>query len=185
MDQRAVTTNALTLRIAEPGDMPTLSALMDLAIARLQDDFLSPEQVVASQAIMGIDTQLVKDGTYFVVMRGDEIAGCGGWSYRATLYGGDHTTDQRDARELDPATEPAKVRAMYTHPDHTRQGVGRLILKACEDAARNHGFKRAEMMATLSGQPLYAACGYTPISEESASVDGVSVPLVRMGKALV
>ncbi|WP_440959089.1 GNAT family N-acetyltransferase [Oceanicaulis sp. LC35] len=175
----------LTLRVAQVADMPALSALMDLAINRLQDDFLSPEQVKASQAFMGIDTQLVKDGTYFMVMRGDAIAGCGGWSYRATLYGGDHTTDQRDARELDPETEPAKVRAMYTHPDHTRQGVGRMILNACEDAARSQGFKRAEMMATLSGQPLYAACGYAPISEEAAIADGISVPLVRMGKALV
>lgn len=177
--------DALSLRIAQAADMPALSALMDQAINRLQDDFLSPEQVKASQAIMGIDTQLVKDGTYFVVMRDDEIAGCGGWSYRATLYGSDHTADQRDARRLDPATEPAKVRAMYTHPDHTRQGVGRLILNACEEAARHHGFKRAEMMATLSGQPLYAACGYRPMSEETANVDGVSVPLVKMGKALV
>ncbi|HXC75163.1 MAG TPA: GNAT family N-acetyltransferase, partial [Sphingomicrobium sp.] len=112
------------------------------------------------------------------------LAGCGGWSKRETLYGGDHSAG-RNARLLDPATEPARVRAMYTHPDHVRQGVGTLILKLCEDAAADAGFTSVEMMATLAGERLYSVCGYVPIEHvDSAPIDGVTVPLIRMGKRL-
>ncbi len=158
---------------------------MRLAIDRLQDAFLSPEQIVASRAFMGLDTQLVADGTYLLAeTEAGELAGCGGWSFRATLYGGDHTTAQRDPERLDPATAPARIRAMYTHPTFARRGVGKLVLEICERAAFEHGFRDAEMMATLSGEPLYRACGYRPVEHTEAVVDGIAVPLIRMRRSL-
>lgn len=174
----------LRQRLAHPDDMPVLSALMDRAIGELLQDFLPPEGVQASYEIMGLDTQLIADGTYFVVEDGDAIAGCGGWSRRATLFGGDHSAG-RDSALLDPKTDAARVRAMYTHPDHTRKGVGRIILDACETAARAEGFSRVEMAATMGGVPLYRACGYHDIEPfEAVTSTGYRVPLIRMGKAL-
>lgn len=174
----------LRLRLARPQDMPALSALMDRAIGELLQAFLPPEGVRASYEIMGLDTQLIADGTYFVVEDGEDVAGCGGWSRRATLFGGDHSAG-RDAALLHPATDAARVRAMYTHPDHTRKGVGRMVLDACEAAARAEGFTRVEMAATMGGVPLYRACGYHEIEPfEAATSSGYRVPLIRMGKAL-
>lgn len=175
---------ALTLRLARSEDMPALSALMNRAIGELLLAFLPPEGVKASFEIMGLDTQLIADGTYFVVEDGDAIAGCGGWSRRATLFGGDHSAG-RDAALLDPKVDAARVRAMYTHPDHTRKGVGRVILDACEAAARAEGFTRVEMAATMGGAPLYRACGYHDIEPfEAVTSTGYRVPLIRMGKGL-
>ena len=171
-------------RWAVPADLPALRALMALAIDRLQADFLSPEQVAASRAIMGLDTQLVADGTYLLAEREGVMAGCGGWSRRATLYGGDHSAGLRDPQILDPARDAAKIRAMYTHPDFARQGVGRLILAGCERAAADAGFAAVELMATLSGERLYAASGYRPVETVEADVAGVAVPLIRMRKSL-
>ena len=177
-------TGEVTLRLARPEDMPQLRALMDAAIGRLQTPFLSAEQVAASFSIMGLDSQLIADGAYFVVEIDGRIAGCGGWSRRATLFGGDHSTG-RDARMLDPAVEPARVRAMYTHPDFTRRGVGRAILAACEAAAAREGFTACELAATLAGEPLYRACGYEAIEPFMATTpEGVEVPLIRMGKPI-
>jgi GNAT superfamily N-acetyltransferase len=156
---------------------------MTAAIAELQRGFLSDDQIAASRTIMGLDRQLIADGTYFVVETDGRIAGCGGWSRRATLYGGDHTPG-RDAALLDPATEPARVRAMYTHPDFARRGVGALILELCEDAARAEGFTRLELMATMSGRPLYARAGYVEIEHIVDDRGGAPVPLVRMGKSI-
>jgi GNAT superfamily N-acetyltransferase len=176
---------ALTHRVATTGDLPALREVMALAIEQLQHGFLTPAQVAASHKVMGLDTQLVKDGTYFIAEQDGMIAGCGGWSYRATLYGGDTSVVAREPAVLDPAQDAARVRAMYTHPAFVRRGVGRFVLSLCEDAARAAGFTRAEMMATMAGVPLYTACGYTPIEEVTdAMVDGVTVPLVRMGKPL-
>ncbi len=178
----------LTHRIATEADVAALSAVMDAAIAELQRGFLDPAQIASSRTIMGLDRQLIADGTYFVVEAaspdgGRRVAGCGGWSRRATLYGGDHTPG-RDAALLDPATEAARVRAMYTHPDFARRGVGRLILTLCEAAARAEGFARVELMATLSGRALYSQCGYEDIEAIEDSRGGAPVPLVRMGKAV-
>jgi GNAT superfamily N-acetyltransferase len=174
----------LTHRLAADADVPALRELMALAIDHLQDDVLTPEQVRASHAIMGIDTQLIADRTYFIVERDGELAGAGGWSNRETLYGGDHSAG-RNSRLLDPKIEAARIRAMYTHPDHARQGVGKLVLALCESAAADAGFARVEMMATLAGERLYSACGYTPIERVSSEpVDGVTVPLVRMAKSI-
>jgi GNAT superfamily N-acetyltransferase len=178
------TSPALRLRLARHEDMPVLSALMDAAIGELLRAFLPPEGVKASYEIMGLDTQLITDGTYFVVEDAGEIAGCGGWSRRATLFGGDHSAG-RDAAVLDPARDAARVRAMYTHPDHTRKGVGRMVLDACEAAAAGEGFTRCELAATLGGEPLYRACGYHDIEPFTAMTSsGYAVPLIRMGKAL-
>lgn len=173
----------LTHRIATEGDIPALSVVMDAAIAELQRGFLDPAQIASSRTIMGLDRQLISDGTYFVVEAEGRVAGCGGWSRRATLYGGDHTPG-RDAALLNPATEAARVRAMYTHPDFARRGVGRLILTLCEAAARAEGFARVELMATLSGRALYSQCGYRDIEAIEDSRGGAPVPLVRMGKAV-
>lgn len=174
----------LSLRLALPEDMPVLSALMDRAIGELLGAFLPPEGVKASFEIMGLDTQLIADGTYFVVEGAGEVAGCGGWSRRATLFGGDHSAG-RDAALLDPKVDAARVRAMYTHPDHTRKGVGRVVLDACEAAARAEGFARVEMAATMGGVPLYRACGYYDIEPfEAVTSTGYRVPLIRMGKGL-
>jgi GNAT superfamily N-acetyltransferase len=174
-----------THRLARLDDLEALRAVMRRSIETLQDDFLTPEQVRASHHVMGLDTQLVQDGTYFVVERDGRIAGCGGWSWRSTLYGGDDSMVSREPRPLDPATEPARIRAMYTDPDFARQGVGRLVIELCEAAAIRAGFGRATMMATMAGVPLYAACGYVEVEQVlSAPVDGVRVPLVRMEKPL-
>jgi GNAT superfamily N-acetyltransferase len=132
---------------------------------------------------MGLDSQLVDDGTYFLVEAGGTLAGCGGWSRRATLYGGD-ASPGRDAALLDPARDAARVRAMYTDPAFTRRGVGRLVLGLCEDAARSEGFARAELMATLAGEPLYRACGYAPVERLADDRGGAAVPIIRMAKSL-
>ncbi len=176
----------LTHRLAQMADLPELHALMKRAIEQLQDGFLSPEQVRASHHVMGLDTQLVKDQTYFVVEIEGRIVGSGGWSWRATLYGGDDSIVAREPLALDAATDAAKIRAMYTDPDFARRGIGRMVLGLCEAAARGAGFQRAEMMATLAGEPLYRAFGYLPMEKiESAPIDGVRVPLLRMEKSLL
>jgi GNAT superfamily N-acetyltransferase len=156
---------------------------MDAAISELQKPFLDASQIASSRAIMGLDTQLIDDGTYLIVEADGELAGCGGWSRRATLYGGDQTLG-RSAAFLDPAKDAARTRAMYTHPRHTRKGVGRLILSLCEEAARSEGFKRMELMATMAGEPLYRACGYEPIERVIDDRGGVPVPLLRMIKEI-
>jgi GNAT superfamily N-acetyltransferase len=176
---------AIELRPATEADIPAICALMERAIAELQRGFLNNAQIAASRAVMGLDTQLIADRTYFLADVDGALAGCGGWSMRATLYGGDHSSDLRDARTLDPAREPARIRAMFTDPAFVRRGIGRAILAACEEAATAAGFGAAEMMATLAGEPLYRACGYETVERTAAApVDGVAVPLVRMAKAL-
>ena len=154
--------------------------------AELQRAYLSEAEIAASRLSMGLDTQLIADGTYVVVEDEDRhIVGCGGWSWRATLYGGDHNPALRNAAPLDPAKDAARIRAMYTDPDFTRRGIGRMVLAANEAAARAAGFTRAELMGTLAGEPLYRACGYDTIERVDSMADrGVPVPGVRMGKAL-
>jgi GNAT superfamily N-acetyltransferase len=174
----------LVIRIAEPCDSGALSPLMERAIGELLQPWLSRPQVRASHEIMGIDTQLIEDGTYFVAEVDGAPVACGGWSRRATHFGGDHSPG-RDARLLDPATEPARVRAMYTHPDFARRGIGRAILVHCEEAAAAEGFSRVALVATMAGLPLYRACGYRDVEAfDEVTPSGVAVPLVRMEKYL-
>ncbi len=173
----------LHIRIANAADIDAIRALMDRAIRELQKGFLSAAQVESSSAGMGLDTQLIEDGTYFTVWCGDILAGCGGWSHRATLYGGNHSAG-RSARLLDPATERGRIRAMYTNPDFTRRGVGTMILEAGEAAARAAGFKALEMAATMAGMPLYLRAGYVVESEWFDENGAVPVPLATMVKAI-
>ena len=175
----------LTHRLATEEDLPALADLMARAIDSLQRGFLTDAQIAASHEIMGLDTQLIADRTYFIVGDDGALAGCGGWSRRTTLYGGDHSTALRNAALLDPAIDAARVRAMYTHPAFARRGVGRLILNLCEQAAMSESFRRAQLMATLSGEPLYLSCGYIEIERTAAApIGGVTVPLILMEKSL-
>jgi GNAT superfamily N-acetyltransferase len=169
--------------VATRDDLAVLEPLIEAAIDLNQSEFLDADQIRASHAIMGIDHQLVDDGTYFVVESDGRIVGCGGWSRRSTLYGHDHTPG-RDAALLDPASDPAKVRAMYTHPDFTRRGIGRMILSRCERAAASEGFTSLQLMATMSGFPLYEAYGFEAVESLEDDSGGVPVPLVRMVKRI-
>ncbi len=175
-------------RNATRSDLPALTVLMDLAISELQRPFLRADQIESSRNIMGLDTQLIDDGTYFVIetagSEARQIAGCGGWSRRSTLYGGDHSPG-RDAVKLDPSVDAARVRAMYTAPGFVRRGVGRLILTLCESAAAAEGFNRLELVGTLSGEPLYRTAGYKVIERFEDARGGAPVPLARMGKTLL
>jgi GNAT superfamily N-acetyltransferase len=173
----------LTSRLANREDLPVILPLVAAAIAQLQMVFLDDAQIESSRAIMGVDTQLIDDKTYFVAELDGQVAGCGGWSRRATLYGGDHSAG-RDAALLDPGHDPAKVRAMYTHPAFARRGVGRLILSLCEAAAVAEGFRTLDLMATLAGRPLYEAAGFVAIEHLTDASGGAPVPLVHMRKSI-
>jgi GNAT superfamily N-acetyltransferase len=175
---------SITHRLANLNDLPELHALMEISIRKLVGAVLNAEKVEASFEIMGVDTNLIIDGTYFAIEQDNKIIGCGGWSRRATLFGGDHTSG-RDARLLDPATEPARVRAMYTHPDYARKGIGRFILSLCEEAAKVDGFKSLELMATIAGEPLYSAYGFNTVEKvQSTTSTGIGIPLIRMTKPI-
>jgi GNAT superfamily N-acetyltransferase len=165
------------------GDLPELRALMALSIRALIGAYLDVAGVEASFEIMGVDSQLIEDRTYFAVECEGRIAGCGGWSRRATLFGGDHSSG-RDARLLDPLVEPARVRAMYTHPDFVRRGIGRLVLSLCEKAAAREGFRSLELVATVAGEPLYAAYGFTVLERIAVPTSIVTVPCARMAKPI-
>jgi GNAT superfamily N-acetyltransferase len=177
-------TQAFSCRLATLDDLPDLQVLMALSIRKLIGAYLDEARVEASFEIMGVDTRLIEDRTYFAVEYGVRIVGCGGWSRRATLFGGDHSSG-RDARLLDPKAEPARIRAMYTHPDFARRGIGRLVLSLCESAALREGFRSLELVATVAGEPLYVACGFSVIERiEVPTSTGVTVPCARMTKAL-
>jgi GNAT superfamily N-acetyltransferase len=169
------------LRRATEADVPALNELIPHSARELSRGFYSDEETESAiRYVFGPDSRLIADGTYFVVEQDGRMAACGGWSRRRTLYGG----DQMKAGEeplLDPATEPAKVRAFFVHPDFARRGIGTLLLDACVAAARAAGFRRLELAATLPGVPLYAARGF--FERERLDVpmpDGRKLPIVRM-----
>mgnify|MGYP000722387336 CR=1 FL=1 len=174
----------LELRLAQPHDIAKIKGLMHLAISVLQKGYLTELQIKASFASMGLDTQLIKDGTYFCVFDEDELVGCGGWSRRATLYGGNHSAG-RNASLLDPQTDRARIRAMYTHPAHTRRGIGKMIIETGEAAAKAEGYKAVEMAATMAGVPFYKKCGYSVEREWTDNNGVVPVPLCTMIKSLI
>lgn len=175
--------NNYRLTVATVADAAAIAELMALSIAELQQGYLTPAQLEASKGGMGLDSQLIQDGTYFAVWDDATLVGCGGWSPRATLYGGNHSPG-RDDRMLHPASERAKIRAMYTHPAHVHRGIGRLILDAGESAARAAGFLQVEMAASMAGKPFYLRCGYAIESEWLDEHGPVPVPLATMVKRL-
>jgi GNAT superfamily N-acetyltransferase len=177
----------LTLRQADPADISVLPSLIDASVRGLQAADYTPAQIEgALQTVYGVDSQLIADGTYYVVEAGPEavIVGCGGWSKRKTLFGGDRWTDREDSL-LNPQHDAAKIRAFFVHPDWVRRGIGSMILEACERAAAAAGFTRFEMGATLTGVPLYRARGYFTLENlEVPLKDGESLAAVRMEKRL-
>ena len=173
----------ITTRLARSKDIPKLNQMIAQSVRGLSVGYYTPQQIESSiKYIFGVDTQLVIDGTYYIAEIDGQLAGCGGWSKRNTLYGGDQHKDIEDPL-LDPKTDAARIRAFFVDPDFSRKGVGTHIINVCEAAAREAGFKRLELGATLPGVPLYKAMGYTVINESSTTLaDGVLLEIVRMGK---
>lgn len=178
---------SFVIRKATIDDKPQLESLIAKSVRGLSVADYNAEQIELSiRTVFGVDTDLIQDGTYFVVETEDgRLAGCGGWSKRKTLYGASIYQRSRDPGLLDPESEPAKIRAFFVHPDFARQGIGSLILETCEREAEAHGFKRAEMMATLPGVKLYLVRGYSGDEEFKIPVgEGVEIVCVRMTKDL-
>ncbi len=177
----------MTIRLAKESDIPALHTLIAQSIRGLQANDYTPAQIEGAIGnALGLDTQLVADGTYFLA----ETPGtpypvaCGGWSFRRTLFGSDGAST-RESTPLDPATEPAKIRAIFVHPAHARQGLGSLILAHAEQAAAAAGFTRFEMGSTLTGVPLYRLKSYQPVEELSIPLpNGESLPIVKMTRRL-
>jgi GNAT superfamily N-acetyltransferase len=174
-----------TPRLATDADIPNLEALIPLSVRALQSAHYSPAQMEAALGpVFGVDRQLIRDGTYFVVETAGQLVGCGGWSRRKTLYGGDRDRPGEDP-ELDPQIDPARIRAFFVHPGWARQGIGQSILRCCETAALKAGFSQAELVATLTGETLYAKFGYAVVERYEAPMqDGLGLPVVRMTKRL-
>jgi GNAT superfamily N-acetyltransferase len=173
------------LRVARPDDASRVDALMKESVAEIFPLYYDAQQVASSiRHVAEVDSMLLEDGTYFVLESEGEIVACGGWSRRDRLYTGSGESDE-DSRVLDPATEPAKVRAMFVRADWTRRGLGRRILEECEAAARQEGFTTLALGATLPGLPLYLAFGFEPIEEgEIVLSDGVRLGYVSMTKTI-
>jgi GNAT superfamily N-acetyltransferase len=178
-----------SVRRATMDDIPRLRKVIEASVRGLQAEDYSAAQIDgALRSVYGVDSQLIADGTYFVAEQTSEngplIVGCGGWSKRRTLYGGDQYTGREDSL-LDPAREGAKIRAFFVHPRWARRGIGGLILQVCEDAARIAGFTRLEMGATLSGIAFYRAKGYAEVENEAVPLgNGETLLIVKMAKLL-
>ncbi len=174
------------IRPALPSDVSSLNSLIAASVKVLQAGDYTPAQIEgALGTVLGLDTQLIEDGTYLVAETEDhKMAGCGGWSRRKTLFGSDHGPN-RENSFLDPATDAARIRAIFVHPDFARRGIGSLILKACEDAAVAAGFRKFEMGSTLTGIPLYKLKGYVEIEMVHVPLhNGEHLPVLRMAKSL-
>ena len=183
-------------RIATAADIPVMRSLIEQSVRKLQAQDYTPEQLEAAlRTVFGVDSQLIADGTYLVAevlqtadsgnMAADAtpvIAGCGGWSRRRTLYGGDRWRERQDDL-LDPEKDAAKIRAFFIHPDWARRGVGTVILTACENAAQAAGFSRFEMGATLTGERFFRERGYVALERVEILLEGsVKLPIVHMVK---
>ncbi len=173
-----------SIRIASAGDVAVLQALIEASVRGLQRSDYTPAQIDGALAsVFGVDSQLIADGTYFVVEANAVIVGCGGWSRRKTLYGGDVWSGREDSL-LAPARDAAKIRAFFVHPEWARQGIGTLILETCELAAMEAGFTRFEMGATLTGVPLYKTKGYAELEALGVALsNGETLTIIRMGKS--
>lgn len=175
----------MKLRLAQLDDAPVLEQLITESVRKLQAGDYSPRQMDgALGTVLGLDRTLIRDGTYFVVESEGTIVACGGWSRRRTLFGANRVPGKDDAW-LDPAAEPARIRAFFVHPDWTRRGLGTKILETCEAAAMAAGFRRLELVSTLTGIPLYTARGYMAMERiEVPLVNGEHLSVVRMGKTV-
>jgi GNAT superfamily N-acetyltransferase len=173
------------VRLAVASDAPAISALMEESIRAIFPAYYDAQQVESGARYIGhLDMQLIDDGTYFVHEADGQLVACGGWSRRNKLFAGRGDADDDD-RLLDPATEPARVRAMFVRGDWTRRGLGRAILEACEEAARAEGFTQLVLGATLAGAPLYRAYGFEDVEVLSVEMpDGVHVDVISMRKAI-
>lgn len=175
---------AITYRTATLADVSALEPLIALSARELQRGYYSVEQIDgAIGTVFGVDTQLIKDGTYYVAESERAIVGCGGWSRRKTLYGGDRAKAAEDPLR-DPHTEPAMIRAFFVHPAFVRRGIGRRFIRQSEAAAIAAGFATIEMVATLAGEPLYTACGYHVVERfDIPLVNGARMAVVRMRRS--
>jgi GNAT superfamily N-acetyltransferase len=175
------------VRLAEAVDIPALQALIAASVRTLQaSDYSDAQREAALTTVFGVDTQLIADGTYYLVEASSEpvLAGCGGWSFRRTLHGSDNAAERDDTR-LDPARDAARIRAFFVRPAWARRGVGSLLLQACEEAAIAAGFRRLELASTLTGVALYQARGYTELARMSVPLTAAeALPIVHMHKHL-
>lgn len=176
---------ALVIRTAASGDIPMLGRLIERSARALSRDHYTDAQIEAAiMHVFGVDSALIDDGTYLVAEWDGMLAECGGWSARATLFGGDRFPARSDAM-LDPAVDAARIRAFFVDEGQARRGVGRTLLATCEAAAIEAGFRRATLMATLPGEPFYVTCGYRTDRASVQDCGGVAVPFVQMSKLLV
>ncbi len=175
----------ITVRAARPDDIPAMEALIARSGIALSDGFYTREQADAiTRHVFGVDTQLVADLSYFLIEKHGELVACGGWSKRSTLFGADRTKQGADPL-LDPATEAARIRAFFVEPSAARQGLGRLLLSHCTEAAAAAGFHTLELAATMPGMPLYLACGFTVVEQFEITLPGdIKVPLAKMRKRI-
>lgn len=173
------------LRPARHADIPVLQALIALSGRALSVGYYSPSQADAiTRHVFGVDTQLIDDQTYYVIEHEGRIVACGGWSRRRTLFGGDQAKHGPDPL-LDPATDPARIRAFFVDPAMARRGLGRQLMDACLTAAKSAGFHSLELAATLPGEPLYVASGFSVLERFELALPGnIRVPLTRMGMAI-
>ena len=178
------------VRLATDADISTLHALIESSVRVLQaNDYTSAQIEGALGTVLGLDSQLIKDETYFVIEAKTPegqtvIAACGGWSKRKTLFGSDHAAE-REPELLDPTVDATKIRAFFVHPDWARRGLGTLLLETCENAAKSAGFTRFEMGSTLTGVPLYKLRGYQVIAPIAVPLrNGESLPVIRMAKSV-
>ena len=175
-----------TLRLAREDDIPNLEVLIPLSARRLQIGYYLTAQIEAALGpVFGVDRQLISDGTYFVVESAGDIIGCGGWSRRRALFGPD-SVRKAEGAALDPAHHSARIRAYFVHPDWARRGVARSLLSACESAIGAAGFRNIVLVATLPGEPFYAAFGYLAAERYAVPLPGnLALPVVRMLKSLI
>ena len=173
-----------SIRLAREADIPALDVLIPVSVRVLQAPFYSSAQMEAALGpVFGVDRQLIADGTYFVAEHLGRVVGCGGWSRRSSVFGGDGARAAPDLA-LDPAHDPARIRAFVVDPDWARRGMGRAILAACESAICAAGFRDAVLVATLAGEPLYAAFGYAVAERYEVPLPGgLTLPVVRMVKS--
>ena len=173
----------ITIRVALMDDVPALKKLIPQSARQLSKGYYTPQQIESAiQYIFGVDRQLISDRTYYVAEAAGQMVGCGGWSKRKTMFGGDQMKEEQDPM-LDPKADAGRIRAFFTHPGWTRKGIGRRIIQACEEAAKAEGFTRLELVATLPGEPLYAAMGYAVTERMDIPMsDGTTLPAAHMKK---